>query len=174
MAEVFWGAALVGLLAVAAWHDVRRRTIPNWISAALVLLWLGRSLAEGRLGPAGGALGVAGLVLAVGYLAWMGGFLGGGDVKLLVATALWAGTAGLLTFLLATSLVGGALALAVGLTRRLATARRSGSMRGASPEPAAPGSSASAPSTAAAFTTVPYAAAILAGGIWSWLASHPF
>jgi prepilin peptidase CpaA len=172
MLEILWGVALAGLLAVAAWHDVRWRTIPNWIPAALVLLWVARWLAEGRLGPAASALGVAGLVLLVGYLAWLGGFLGGGDVKLLGATALWAGTSGLLTFLLATSLVGGALALAVGLRRRLAARRWSGSRHVGKQ---APHASAAMPAGAAAvFTTVPYAAAILAGGVWSWLASHPF
>jgi prepilin peptidase CpaA len=171
MVEFFWGAALVGLLAVAAWHDVRRRTIPNWISAVLILVGVARSLAEGGLGPAAGALGVAGLVLLVGYLAWLGGFLGGGDVKLLGATAFWAGTSGLLTFLLATGLVGGALAVAVGPSRRLAARRHGRAVKAGQPTPGT--ASPSAPDAATAFATVPYAAAIFAGGVGFWLASHP-
>ena len=174
MLQVLPGAALVGLLAVAAWQDVRRRTIPNWIPAALVLLWGGWALAEGRLGPAAGAVGVAALVLLAGYLAWLGGFLGGGDVKLLAAVALWAGSAGLATFLLATGIVGGVLALWIGLTRRIVTTRQRGRRAKGGMRPAPGPVSPEVGGPPAASTSVPYAAAILAGGVWCWLTLPPF
>ena len=164
----------MGLLAIAASHDLRRRTIPNWISAALALLWVGWAAAEARLGPAGGAIGIAALVLTVGYVAWLGGFLGGGDVKLLAATALWAGTAGVATFLLATAVGGGVLALAVGVRRRIEVARERGGGLARSRELPAPRSVLPAATASASFTSVPYAAAILAGAVSCWLAAHPF
>ncbi len=174
MVQLLPGAALVGLLAIAAWHDVRRRIIPNWIPAALVLLWLGWMAAEGRLAPAAGAVSMAALVLTAGYLAWLGGLLGGGDVKLLAATALWVGAAGLTSFLLATAIVGGVLALAIALMRRIAAARWRGRRAGAATPPASGAAAVEVPAPTAAFTSVPYAAAILAGGVWWWLAAHPF
>jgi prepilin peptidase CpaA len=50
-------------------------------------------------------------VFLAGALLFARGYLGGGDVKLLSAAALWAGPAGLPTLLLLTAVFGGALAL---------------------------------------------------------------
>ncbi len=105
--------AFAGLLVYAAVEDVRRLIIPNTLSAAVGALFPAYALSAA--GPVDwlGALAVGAGALAVGFLLFARGFIGGGDAKLLAATALWAGPPLLLTFLLVTSMAGGAVALAM-------------------------------------------------------------
>lgn len=100
------------LVIVAALKDVTSFTIPNWISLALVAAFYPAALA------AGAPLAVIGTCTLVGVAALVAGmamfalnWIGGGDAKLLAATALWLGWPAILPFLLATALVGGGLAL---------------------------------------------------------------
>jgi prepilin peptidase CpaA len=83
-------AALAIALLVAAVTDIRRRQIDNWLNAAIALcaplFWLASELSLGEVGiQLAVALGV--LVVFAGLFAL--GAMGGGDVKLLVALALW-------------------------------------------------------------------------------------
>lgn len=98
------------LLLAAAIGDVLFRRIPNPVVASVALVGL---LRQGLAG--GGALGIA-LLLAIavllgGMMLWLRGALGGGDVKLLAATALLLPPALIPAQLLAVALAGGALAL---------------------------------------------------------------
>ena len=110
------------LLVVAALSDAWRFIVPNTIPLALTGLFLG---AAGVL-PAEvtwpSHLGAAAAVLAAGMALFRWGRLGGGDVKLIAAVALWTGFAHLADLLVAVSLAGGALALGLVLARRLARA----------------------------------------------------
>lgn len=104
--------AFAVLMAWAAWRDVASYTVPNWISAALIGLWI---LAAPflDLGWQGAGLSVAAfaIALAVGFGVWSMGWLGGGDVKILAAGALWFGWPDALTFVLYATLIGGGLSL---------------------------------------------------------------
>jgi prepilin peptidase CpaA len=113
------GFAMTGILALAtgalAWGaivDVRRYIIPNVISATVAGSFL---LMAAFMPPSfviGGLLtGLA--VLAVGVFIFARGWMGGGDVKLLAATCLWAGPSMLAPFALVTSMAAGALALVI-------------------------------------------------------------
>jgi prepilin peptidase CpaA len=107
-------AGFAGVTATAAFEDCRRLVIPNALVLALVLLWP-FELILGR-GPIAAlsllaALGCALLVLVVGGALFSRGLIGGGDVKLLAAAALWAGAGGTLPLLVLTGLFGGGLAL---------------------------------------------------------------
>lgn len=100
------------LVIVAALKDVTTFTIPNWISAALIVAFVPAALASGM------PLESIGLAFAVGFGALLAGmamfalnWIGGGDAKLLAAAALWLGWSQLLPFLLVTGLAGGGLAL---------------------------------------------------------------
>jgi len=73
------------LLLYAALHDLAVRTVPNWLSAALVGLGLCARLADHSL--LAGAI-VAVLTFVVLFALWLLGAMGGGDVKLWAATAL--------------------------------------------------------------------------------------
>jgi prepilin peptidase CpaA len=102
--------AALPLLAAAALSDIACRRIPNALAALVALAGLVRqSLAGGA--ALGVALPVAMVVLLGGTLLWLRGALGGGDVKLLAATALLLPPALVPAQLLAVALAGGALAL---------------------------------------------------------------
>ncbi|MGQ9364985.1 prepilin peptidase [Azospirillum sp. ST 5-10] len=105
-------------LALAMGLDAVTFRIPNPLTAAFALAFP----AAAALAPAPvdwlSHLGAGALVFAVAAAAFAGGALGGGDVKLLGAAALWLGFGALPDFALLTALYGGALALAVLVARR--------------------------------------------------------
>ncbi len=95
----------------AALKDATSFTIPNWISGILVLCFFPAALAVhlpmGQLGLCLAA-GLCALLLGIAMFALR--WCGGGDAKLLAASALWMGWPGVLPFLAFTGLAGGALA----------------------------------------------------------------
>jgi len=100
---------------VGAIFDVRTRRIPNWLTGSGILVGLVLHLVIGgwrSLGAA--ALGglIAGTIFLVFYL---GGGMGGGDVKLMVAVCCLAGLSGVASILLGTALIGGVLAIVLAL-----------------------------------------------------------
>ena len=105
-------AVFPALVIVAAVKDLISFTIPNWISLALVGLYVPAALLAG-LGPGqlglSAAVGFGLLVVGVGMFAM--NWIGGGDAKLLAAAGLWLGWPTVIHFMLFTALAGGALAL---------------------------------------------------------------
>ena len=103
------------VMAVAAFEDFRRLTIPNLLPLLLCAAWpLYVAAAPSPGGTVGAALGAVGCALAVflvGAVLFARGWLGGGDVKLLSAATLWAGAPQALGLLVVTGVLGGALAL---------------------------------------------------------------
>lgn len=135
--------ALLGmLLMMAAYTDLRARTIGNGLNLAIALLAIPFWFANGlSLWPdVALQLGVAAIVFALFAGAFALGMMGGGDVKMLGALALWLPADLLLRFLLIMSIAGGLLTLVMIVRARM---KRSGS----SPE-------------------VPYGVAISAAGLW--------
>jgi prepilin peptidase CpaA len=122
-------ACLVGLLlllAVAAVGDARRLTIPNGLCAAVALLALpywwasGAGFWPGFAWQAGFALAVlAGLAILFAF-----GLMGGGDVKLLAALALWLPARDYVEMMMWVAVAGGLLTLALLIRHR--AARRAG------------------------------------------------
>lgn len=109
------------LLLSAGIQDVRTREIANWKNAAIALLaplwWASIGLSPWP--DMAVQVGVAALVFALFVAAFALGQMGGGDVKLIGALALWLPPMHLLDMLLAMSLIGGALTLAMLIERRL-------------------------------------------------------
>ena len=105
------------------------------------------------------ALGVLALLL----LPWASGKLGGGDVKLIAATAIWIGPSRVLPFLALTAIAGAPVAFATRLVNLVRLRREA---PGATPHGCHPGP------LAAVQETVPMAAAIALGAFaalhWSW------
>ncbi|UUL81393.1 A24 family peptidase [Sphingomonas qomolangmaensis] len=123
MGEFFaWGLpiALAVLLVSAGIEDVRKREIANWKNAAIALmapLWwvaIGLPVWPGMAIQLGIALLVFGLFAA----AFAAGMMGGGDVKMIAALALWFPLHSLLWLLVVMSLVGGALTLVMLIDHR--------------------------------------------------------
>src|SRR4051794_16677394 len=112
-----------GLVAAAA-LDWRSRIIPNWLNAAIALgaipFWLATRT---PLWPdAAIHLAVAAGLFALFALAFHLGMMGGGDVKMLAALALWLPPLAVVQLLLIMSLAGGALTLAMVVRHRLSKA----------------------------------------------------
>jgi len=143
---------LAGLLAiallVAAFTDIRRRQIDNWLTAGVALVapvwWWAQGL---HLWP-GVALQIAVAVLAFAALAGLFALrlMGGGDVKLLSALALWLPGVAFMKMLLVMALVGGVLTLALGAWH--VARRRKDQLK------------------------IPYGVAIACGGLWILATSY--
>jgi prepilin peptidase CpaA len=107
------------LTIIAGLRDLTTMTIPNWISAAIIVAFFPAALAVGlpwlsiltHVGVAFGAL-LAGMGMFA--LRW----IGGGDAKLMAATTLWLGLTSSLTFVLWTAVIGGLFGLLLLMTRR--------------------------------------------------------
>lgn len=115
--------ALLALLLVAAlvW-DLRTRTIPHSIVGVIALLALPFWWATGLpLWPdAALQVAVAAGVFALFAMAFAFGWMGGGDVKLIGALALWLPWQAVLFLIVLMSLAGGALSAAMLIRQRLA------------------------------------------------------
>jgi prepilin peptidase CpaA len=109
-------AALAIALLTAAFTDLRSRRIGNWLNGSIALaaplfwwvsglsLWPGVAL---QLGLALVTFGVLSMLFALRAM-------GGGDVKLLTALALWIQPVLFLKLVIATALLGGVLTIAMG------------------------------------------------------------
>lgn len=108
-------ALAIGLL-TAAFTDLRRRQIDNWLNAAIALaapaFWWASGLAlwPGVAFQLG--LGLAAFVVLAGLFALR--VMGGGDVKLLAALALWVRPDHFLWLVVVMSLLGGVLTIIFG------------------------------------------------------------
>ena len=108
--------AAAALLIVAALHDVAVRTVPNTIVVVLAIIGLVLAAAQHRL-P--GSCVAAGLTLVLGGVLWARRLIGGGDAKLLFASAIVIAPWHVPAMLLATALAGGVLSLPYLPGRRL-------------------------------------------------------
>ncbi len=107
-------ATFSGLLLYAACSDIARLIIPNRVSIALSAAFPVVALAHGMpLADIGLHLVFGAIVLAAGFGLFAANIFGGGDAKLLAATAVWTGFAGFWPFIFWTALAGGLMALAL-------------------------------------------------------------
>ncbi len=108
--------ALAIALLIAAFTDIRRRQIDNWLNVGIVLaaplFWWSGGLAlwpdvAMQLGVALGAFAILAGLFALGAM-------GGGDVKLLTALALWVKPEWFLELVIIMALLGGILTIVMG------------------------------------------------------------
>lgn len=157
-----------GLLVWAAVSDYGTFKIPNRISAALVLLYPAYVLAEtgATLQPVPwiGALITAAGVFLAGLFLFATKAMGGGDVKLMSSTALWAGTALVTPFLIVTVLAGAVLAGVIAV-RICVTAVREGADGAVTPGGLVMGI-VNIRHVPLAKVQIPYGVAVAAGGLY--------
>lgn len=163
------------LLVIAAVGDWRRYLIPNWISLALLALYPLFALSSNLLGPPAAAVPwlASLLVASIAFILLAGLFalnkLGGGDVKLISALALWAGPGLIAGFLIVTSLAGGVLSL-ITLARAWLQRRRQSPTLTSKEEGSVTQSGDSdndaAEDTKALAQPIPYGVAIACGGFF--------
>ena len=103
----------VGIFAVVAYGDIRTRRIPNEMIVAILALAAVRVAMDGD--PRAGlyTLAAASALFIATFLLFWRGLLGGGDVKLIGATALLVGYHNLFEFLFVMSVSGALIAVAV-------------------------------------------------------------
>jgi prepilin peptidase CpaA len=112
--------ALLCLLVSAGIEDVRRREIANWKNAAIALLapvwwWaIGLSMWPGMAIQ----LGIGLSVFAVFVLLFALRMMGGGDVKMIGALALWVPVDAMVSMLILMSLIGGIIAALMMIDRK--------------------------------------------------------
>ena len=108
-------AILCLALLYAAWGDIRSRTIPNGLNAAI-------AIGAGAWWWAGGyapwpdiavQVGLCLVIFAVFAVCFAFGAMGGGDVKLIAVIALWLRPSAMLTMLQIMAIAGGVLTLVV-------------------------------------------------------------
>jgi prepilin peptidase CpaA len=133
---------LAAMLLVACWSDLRTRTIPNGLNLAIALLafpfWWTVGL---PLWPdAAIQVAVALAVFAVFAGVFALGAMGGGDVKLVAAIALWLPWQAVIAMLFIMSVAGGLLTLAMLIRHKVA--KHGGKLE------------------------IPYGVAIAFGGLW--------
>ena len=136
--------AFVVLLAWAAGEDMRRLIIPDWISLGIAGLYPLHVLTSPVTPSWLIAAGLAALTLVIGFALFGANLIGGGDVKLMAAVALWAGPFRLPLLIIATALAGGVVAILLLVYRWGKGSRRQ--------EKGSP-------------TVIPYGVAISAGGL---------
>lgn len=114
--------AMLGLFLLSAGiEDVRTREIANWKTASIALLsplwWWSLGLAPWPEMAVQVAVGAIVFAIFVGAFAL--GMMGGGDVKLIGALALWLPPFATVSMLIVMSLVGGALTLVLLIEARV-------------------------------------------------------
>ena len=145
LSNVLLGLLALLLLAAAAW-DLKTRTIPDWLNIAIAvgapLFWVAAGI-EPWPDIALRIVAALAVFLIFYGMFWLGG-MGGGDVKMVGAVALWFGAGTTLAFFVLTTLAGGVVSLATYFHHRWSGAHRD---REGKPE-------------------VPYGVAIAVAGLW--------
>jgi prepilin peptidase CpaA len=167
--EMVWLGDLPGIfiiisLLLAAGTDIATRTIPNTIPAVVAVVGLSARLLAGPRALAMSAIAAV-LLFAVLLLLHARGLLGGGDVKLIPATAIGFSLPAISHFVFITVMAGGVLAMLYLLGRWV--------VRGSAPAAPPPRGAALIRRIFSAerwriarHGSLPYGVAIACGGIW--------
>jgi prepilin peptidase CpaA len=103
----------IALFAVVAYGDVKTLRIPNALVAAVAILGIARLVVIGDLTVAFYTISASAALLIVTFLLFWQGYVGGGDAKLITASALLVGYHDLFSFLVFMGICGALLSLAV-------------------------------------------------------------
>ncbi len=104
---------LIISMLLVLWFDVSNYTIPNWLVGLMLLAYpfavmMAHHSVDWKMAVAGMML-----VLVVGYIVFAMKWMGGGDIKLITACALWVGLTNLPDFIFITALIGGVFSVLV-------------------------------------------------------------
>lgn len=103
---------IFSMLAVL-WYDISRYIIPNWLVGLMLLSYpVAVAMAHNSIDWKMALVGM-GLVLVLGYVVFAMKWMGGGDIKLMMAGALWVGLHNLPDFIFIVAILGGVFSLAV-------------------------------------------------------------
>jgi len=148
----------IGLYAVAAYADIRTRRIPNELVVGILALAAFRLALSGDPTTALYTLVASAALFVATFLLFWRGLLGGGDVKLIVATGFLIGYHDILGFLTVMSMSGALIAVAMLAGNKLGWRRMATPAREPQEKPAR--------------LTVPYGVAIAAAGTTTLLLQY--
>ena len=154
--------SFVALMIWAALSDLRSYSIPNKVCLAIAAIYPAHVLASPVPVDWKAGLIVGGIVLVIGFICFVFKWTGAGDVKLLAAGSLWAGSDQIAPYLFVIALAGGALSLGMMIWARYVNSS------------ATDGVSTEARFTSLLQTHVPYGAAIAVGGLYVALQRFAF
>ena len=153
-------------LAIGSVWDVAKRRIPNVVTGAVALTGLTAQLVDRGGWSALSGVGAAAVSVALLYRPWMAGGIGGGDVKLGAAVAIWVGLGGMIRYALAVAAAGGIVAAIMLLLSRKAIRQE---VKASLTLAALTQSLPAVPAPAPGRYSVPYALAISAGAAFALL-----
>lgn len=117
---LLWGGLAIALIA-AAITDIKSRHISNWLNLGIAVgapvFWIASSLAFWP--DMIGQIGLAAVILTIFAGLFAIGAMGGGDVKLLAALALWLHWLTFLELIVIMSIAGGVLSLLMMISKRI-------------------------------------------------------
>jgi prepilin peptidase CpaA len=117
---LFFHAVITLFLLLIMAYDVSKFIIPNWINGTLLLLWPAMFLLTPVRPEWEMHLIALGVAFVVGFVFFALRVMGGGDIKLLVVSALWIGHEHIVEFLIYMGVLGGVLSIALLAVRPLA------------------------------------------------------
>ncbi|HVZ74109.1 MAG TPA: A24 family peptidase [Polyangia bacterium] len=153
-------------LAIGSIWDVAKRRIPNALTSVVALGGITAQIVD--RGGLAALSGVAAAVVSIAllYKPWTAGGLGGGDVKLAAAVAIWVGLGGLFRYAVAVAAAGGLVAaMMYFLSRKAIRQEIKASLTLAALNQSLPPVPAPSPGR----LTVPYGLAIAAGAAFALL-----
>ena len=108
---------IFSMLAVL-WFDVSKYIIPNWLVGSLLLLypvavWMSPVAIDWQMALVGMLI-----VFVIGYAVFAMKWMGGGDVELITAYALWVGLSNLAEFIFIFGVIGGVFSVALWVLRK--------------------------------------------------------
>ncbi|MFW0776548.1 MAG: A24 family peptidase [Rickettsiales bacterium] len=107
------GLYLIFAMLAVMYFDVTRFIIPNWLVGSLLLVYpIAVYMSPNAIDWQSGLMAL-GIVFAIGYVVFAMKWMGGGDIKLITACALWVGMPNLMEFVFVTALFGGVFAVAL-------------------------------------------------------------
>ena len=109
--------AAMALLIIAAYSDIRTFRIPNALAIGVAALGVARLVLLGDPISAIYAVGMLVLVFIIGFLLFSRGLIGGGDVKLLMATILLIRYRDFFEFFVLMSVFGALISLVIAVLR---------------------------------------------------------
>jgi prepilin peptidase CpaA len=107
----------IALLLIAAYSDIRTLKIPNTLVLAIVALGIIRLILLGSSIATIFTIGFVALVFLIGFVLFLRGWVGAGDVKLLMATVLLIRYPDVPTLLIRMSILGALMAVGVVVLR---------------------------------------------------------
>jgi prepilin peptidase CpaA len=108
---------LILSMLLVLYFDGTRYIIPNWLVCSMLLAYpfaayTASSPVDWKMAAAG-----TGAVFVVGYIIFFMKWMGGGDIKLITACALWVGWSSLPDFIFITAIIGGFLSVIIWVIR---------------------------------------------------------